>query len=385
MKGIGTIAGASALMLLAVGCGSSGSGSGASVSSAPAATHSDAASPVVTGQSAQTAALHGIVLATPASDSTIELQAVNPSTGAVTATRSFTEPDTNQAVNNSNAGILERPSFNQNFTEMAVTGPSDANGGTAAGVVDAHGNYHALTTGSSGGYGVVYQHDALGFDPAGNFWFIASPAGGNGNAVYGYVDPSGKQHLTTNHDWTPNGMPDQLSSEVYFVPDGRGSYQPLPTLSAPEDVFLPGGPEVQRDPVNFAYQVGPDLTLAVNSADNYQVVPKSAGMPWMNLPVSSTSFLCHSGDNTQIYLGVLSGHTVHLHPLLPTSNWTVGDVVVNPSGTQVAFMSTDPAGNTHLFTVSLSGNQAAPHELTEFNGSLSTTPLQSTSLVAWNN
>jgi hypothetical protein len=57
-----------------------------------------------------------------------------------------------------------------------------------------------------------------------------------------------------------------------------------------------------------------------------------------------------------------------VHPLLPVSNRRVGDVVVDPTRSLVAFVATDAAGQQQLCVSSLSALNSVPRQLTQFAG-----------------
>jgi Tol biopolymer transport system component len=57
-----------------------------------------------------------------------------------------------------------------------------------------------------------------------------------------------------------------------------------------------------------------------------------------------------------------------VHALLPTSNRRVEDVAVDPTGSLVAFVSTDAGGQQQLYVSSLSALTSQPRQLTQFDG-----------------
>jgi hypothetical protein len=373
---------AAALVALAAAglcaCGSSGGGSAASAPPTKPAGHHSTAAPAPPANGA----LHGIVLASQPTAGTVELQALSPATGELGASRTFAGGSATLVFGSGGAGYQARQTFNSDFTEAAASGPQASDGSSNAGEVNAHGAYKPLTAGTSGGYGTTLTKAALGFDPEGNLWYYASDSGSF--AAYGYVTPAGKDVLLKNHDWSANGMPDTLAQQAYFVPDGHGHYGPYPTLGASDSVFLPGGPEVRRDSVNDAYMVGKPLTLQVTGTDTPTTGVPPFGLPFMALPVDSHRFLAvgpNSAD-TQLYVGAVVGGKVHLRPLLPESNRTVGDMVVSPDGSQVAFVSTDAGGSSQIYTTSLSSKGNQPKLLWTFPAEARPATY---SLVAWLN
>jgi hypothetical protein len=312
--------------------------------------------------------------------------ALDPQTGSSTQIRDFVGGGSNSGaqltfdVNNVLPGFTFRADFNPEFTEMAATGPTQADGSSAAGFVDMHGGFHALTPSAQGSFGTVTTKSAIGFDPSGNLWFVQSNADDGSNAKYGYVDPvTQAEHLVSKPS------PIYGSAGVFFVDAGHGKYQPVDDGATPEEAFLPNGVGVLRDPNGLAsgdhvYQVGPFLTLSVNGEDNFRGVPRGV-VPWMEMPVDSHRFLGFTDH--QIWLGTLGNGVVYQRPLLADSNWIVGDkyggMTISPDHKQVAFVATDPGGNMHLFVAPLSGYKSQPRMLPGADRYLGNESL----LVAW--
>jgi Tol biopolymer transport system component len=88
----------------------------------------------------------------------------------------------------------------------------------------------------------------------------------------------------------------------------------------------------------------------------------------MLIPVDSRRFLATDTSHTQLFLCSLGQGVVHMHPLLPVSNRRVGDVVVNPTRSLVAFVATDAGGQQQLYVSSLSALNSMPRQLTQFAG-----------------
>ena len=146
------------------------------------------------------AALHGIVLAIETGQDTVELEALNPATGASTATRTFAGGTATLAVDPSDPGYVWRQAFNQDLTEMAATGPQAADGSTSAGYVSDQGGYTALTASTSGGYGTPLQKTAIGFNPrTGDLWYQTPQGNGGPYGHFGYVNPVSRVDTLLKH------------------------------------------------------------------------------------------------------------------------------------------------------------------------------------------
>ncbi len=377
-----------AVAVAAVTLGACTGGGSTGASKPPSSTASAASAASVRPTQAAPGALHGIILGNKNEPAAFgaQLVALDPQTGSSTQTRDFVGGGSDSSAqltfddNEVLPGFTFRADFNPEFTEMAATGPKQADGSSAAGFVGVHEGFHALTQSAQGGFGTVTAKSAIGFDPSGNLWFIQSNADDGSNAKYGYVDPATRtEHLVRKP--SPSGN----SVGVFFVNAGHAKYQPVPDEATPEEVFLPNGVGVIRDPNGLAYgdhvyQVGPYLTLSGDGSDNYRGTPRGV-VPWMEMPVDSHRFLGFTDH--QIWLGTLDNSAVNLRPLLADSNWIVGDkyggMTVSPDHKQVAFMATDPGGNTHLFTAPLSGYKSQPRMLPGADRYLGSESL----LVAW--
>jgi len=355
------------------GCASS------SGSASPAASQATSERPAVqparptpSSPSALDANLHGIVVADNLGSS-VQLRAVDPQTGAVTATHSFA------------GGVgTSRQAFNADFTAMAATGPQESDGSTTVGVLTM-GGYEPLTSPPTS-FGVVNRKQAIGFDPNGNLWFLQSQPDGS-DQMYGYVEKAGDLSLQNHkvvwrigHDWSANGMPSSLADQATLVPVAPNRYEPIPTLATTDWLYLPSGKtELQRDTVMDQYQVGKPLTLTTASMHDVATsgVPHS-GLPRFATAVDSQWFLGLDTNGNQLYLGTVKDYSsVSLTPLLPANNWTVHKVVVSPDLGQLAFTASEPNGGpTHLFVAPLRGGQ--PHDL-NFGGDLS----PDSNLAAW--
>ena len=361
---IGLLAAAVAAAGLLCGCGSP---LPVAAPAAPA-THAHASRPASPPASpVADASLHGIILAVESSSNTLQLEALNPATGAVTATRTFAGGSATLAFDPQDPGFVWRQAFNQNLTEMAATGPPAADGSTSAGFVNAQGAYTALTASTSGGYGTPLQKTAISFNPeTGDLWYQTPQGNGSSGGQFGYVDPATRADtLLKNSSGFQNGVIGGYNDRVYF---GANGYGPVDIAAVPSSAFLSSGVEVDRDPVNNAYQIARDGKVTTMTADT-RMSPSNIDVPWMKLPIDATRFLASDTGNQQLYVGTVGRRVVRVQPLLPASSRTVGEAVVNPGRTMVAFFSSTGSEN-QLYVTSLSGGTSQPALLGSFNASL---------------
>ncbi len=327
----------------------------------PPATSQAGSAPAAAGGS-----MHGIVLAIETGQNTIELEALDPATGAITATRTFAGGSATLAVDPSDPGYVWRQAFNQDLTELAATGPQAADGSTSAGYVSDQGGYTALTASTSGGYGTPLQKTAIGFNPrTGYLWYQTPQGNGAPYGHFGYVNPVSRVDTLLRHSrGFQNGAVGGLNDRVYF---GANGYGPIDIADDPYAVYLTSGIEVAIDQVNNGYQIGRDGKVHQSTRDT-RFTPRGLTVPWMKLPVDASQFLATNQSN-QLYLGTLGQHVVRLRALLPASSRTVGDAVVNPAHTMIAFVSSAGA-QSQLYVLSLTAPGSQPQLLGSFNGDL---------------
>jgi hypothetical protein len=306
-------------------------------------------------------------LAAETSSNTLQLEALNPTTGAVTATRTFVGGSATLAFDPQDPGFVWRQAFNQNLTEMAATGPQATDGSTSVGFVNEQGTYTPLTASTSGGYGTPLQKTAIGFNPkTGDLWYQTPQGNGSSGGQFGYVNPATRADtLLKNSTGFQNGVIGGYNDRAYFGSNGWG---PVDIASVPSTVFLANGIEVDRDPVNNAYQVARDGKVTGMTPDT-RLSPSSIDVPWMRFPIDTTQFLASDGNNQQLYVGTVGHGAVRLRALLPNSSRTVGEAVINPSHTMVAFISSVGSEN-QLYETSLSAPMSQPRLLAGFNGNL---------------
>jgi hypothetical protein len=299
-------------------------------------------------------------------DNTMRVEALDPTTGTMSQSGTFMGGNASLAFDNSDPGFVWRQAFNSSFTEMAASGPQEADGSSNAGVVTYQGGYRQLTASTSGSYGGQLKKYAIGFNPGtGDLWYMTD------QGKYGYVSHTTGKDTVLKSNAPQNGVIGGANDRTYFVPKMQGTYVPIDILAHTDDVYLPGGPEVDRDPVNDAYKIGnynhiTDMTPDIKTTG----VPWN-GLPWMAIPVDSHRFLATDNQTNELYVGAISGNTVHLHPLLPkNSNVALGDMVASPDKTEVAFIGTNEGGQNHLYVASLSAYKSPPRELPQFDSNL---------------
>ena len=292
---------------LAVGCASSGGSSGSATSSAVGSSGMSAApSPTAA------AGLHGIIMGAVTANNTMRVEALDPTTGAITRSRTFVGGGASLAVDNGDPGFVWRQAFNTDFTEMAASGPQEADGSSNAGVVSYQGGYRQLTASTSASYGAQLKKYGIGFNPGtGDLWYMTD----HGN--FGYVNHKTRKDTLLNSSAPQNGVIGGASDRTYFVPTTHGSYEPIDILAHTDGVYLPSGPEVDRDPVYDTYKIGKYNHITDMTPDVKTTGVPPDGVPWMAIPVDDHRFLATGVNTNELYLGALIGNTVHLHPLLP--------------------------------------------------------------------
>lgn len=382
------LAAASVVTLAACGGGGSPATAPTPVAHSASAAPASSAGPSSSRTASASASFHGIVLAS--QDPTgVHLFAIDPTSGRVTGERTFAF-DSNTftpALNSSDPGWIERESFNSDFTELAATGPQQADGSQNAGYIDTSGQFHALTA-SPSGYGTTLQYDAIGFNPAtGRLWYQTPQGSGSDTGMLGSVDPQAGPGTMRTERGSPsaNGMVGGYNNRLFFAPDGYGPID-IAAFSIGGAIFLPGGLEADRQAVGpEGYVVGREGNVDDNMMPS-RPLPTDV-MGWPQLPVSATSFLmlgakwpADENGKTQIYDVIIHADSCSAIPLLPLSNRQVQETAVNPAKTEVAFISVN-GSITSLFTTSLSGHQDQPTKLID----LSSNELGSAYwLLAWN-
>jgi hypothetical protein len=110
--------------------------------------------------------LHGVVIAYKTDKDTVKLLAIDPGTGNVTATRTFSgaSSGTDLALDDQDPGREWVQAFNKDLSELAATGAEQTDGSQSAGYLVGD-TYVPLTSETSGGYGTVLKKQAIGFNP----------------------------------------------------------------------------------------------------------------------------------------------------------------------------------------------------------------------------
>jgi len=309
-----------------------------------------------------------------------QLSAYDPTTGKLTATRSF--PAASELPINGNfTGYLLRPHWNADFSAMIAQGPVGPDGSASAGVTDPSGSYKPLTAAAPSGYASPAVKVPLAFNPlTGRLWYV-NGVDAAGNTPLGSVDPqvgptSDHPEATANHSAgfyyaAVNGA----SNVAFFAPDGFG---PADANVFGSSMFLPSGTELGYVAADgrLEVQVGKEGTL--NGTGAYLQVASSQPVGVPRLPVSKNSFVAFADTGpTQLYLCTIGASQVTAVPMLPTSTRVIQDVGLDPSGTQLAFVST--AGDvTSLYTVSLTGS----HQVNKL-GDIALTAGNTVHVLAW--
>ena len=317
-----------------------------------------------------------ILLAADPSGATVE--AIDPHTGSLTGRERFTVPSgvrANQiSYGRDYGGLAARSSFNPSLSLVAAQGPQQPDGGAAAGVLDTHGHFTALTAPTSG-YGSPKTYVPVGFDPGGRLWYTHM-AGGAYTGGFTSVDPAVGPRSTRSEHVSPNVLhvPDGgLTGAVFWI--GADGPVDAGAVVADEYLPLPGGTSVAEVPdqraagcadgsIPWGWHVGPAGTpvaqTPVLTATNGCLSPEPVPV-W---PVGPSRFLTKFGSGatidsaTQIYENQIIGRQVRATALLPQSDRSVTSVVADPAGSTAAFIST--AGSTKsVYTVPLTGGQ--PH------------------------
>jgi hypothetical protein len=300
------------------------------------------------------AAFSGIILANFPNQTSVELDAIDPTTGAVTATRTFNQGAASIAVNYLDASSVWRSDFNSNFTQVAATGPQGSDGGTSAGYVDMSGGFTAVTAGSTG-YSTVLAKQAVGFAPGGDLWYEVSDSGAT---QFAYVNPAVGAASDQMYKGTTPYMTEATGSErAYVTPSGL----PDGVMAAQTTVYLPGGTEVAQDIGGPGYQIA-RWNKITSSTPGTPI--KGGGDDWMVAPVSRNSFLTEDNTKTMLWLNRIQHGVVQTTRILPVTNRTFTSAVVSPDGQLVAILLSDGT----LWTVPVTGGQ--PQQLTGFNGSV---------------
>ena len=246
-----TVATLALLACTVAGCASTVAGHAASKDASPTNRTStiNHTNPTTSAAGPAVAPMHGIMLLIDRfSQATIE--AIDPSSGSVTGTRTFPLPRDVQSTGISSGSHLPslvlRNWFNPALTLTAAAGPPRPDGSAPAGVLDMRGHFTALTAPTSG-YSAPQIDVPLGFDPQGRLWYAAEVDGAYTGHVAS-VDPA-KGPTSTRTE--------SVSADALHAPDGGltgsafwvGSDGPTDAGALTRNNFLPlpGGTAVADD------------------------------------------------------------------------------------------------------------------------------------------
>jgi len=261
-------------------------------------------------------------------------------TSDATSVRSFVLPSWEKgalACGGSPSGRVLRQEFNADFTRMAVTssGGTDTTGTKHIGYIDIRGQIVDLTPPAGAAYGsrVPEQFDPM-FNPSdGRIWFETPDGFGSADPEKGFTSSRNEQvpsfHRASSGEYyplyfSPNGtfvLPVWTSGDNVYSPDGsiRLEYRPFGFY-----VSKPGAPS--QSGTEFSYSPG------VQNCRPLQVI-------------DSHRFLCY-WPGSQVYLMTINGRHVTQKPLLPDSDKTLHDLILDPTGQRMAFVASSGSGSS---------------------------------------
>lgn len=304
------------------------------------------------------------------------VEAIDPHSGAVTGREKFTVPSgiapDGLTPGFRYTGLAIRNAFNSSITEVAAQGPQQPDGSTAAGELDTHGRFTALTPPTQG-YASPKVDVPVGFAPDGRLWFEQQVAGSPEGGFFS-VDPNRggtsvrREGVTTALQQASQSGP---SASLFWVGTAgpysanaveQDDFLPLPGRTSVSEVLDQQAAQCPDGSIRWGWRVG----IGTSSLDNAPLLAASNGclspQPVPAWPVDRSRFLTTYGSGptldsaTQIYDNVIADGQVRATALLPQSSRLVSDVVADPSGTAAAFLST--AGSTEsLDTVPLMGGE----------------------------
>ncbi len=353
------------LLLLAVGV--SACGGGTAPTSEPTTVTSEQP-PEVQSPTPEPAATQGIIMAVKTDDNTVELRTLNPDTGEVIGTKTFSSPEAYSALDNSDPGNVWRQAFNHDLTAVAATGPEGSDGSQGVGIVTENG--YEQTSEDASGYDETLKKQAIGFNPKTNeLWYQTPQGSGSDEGLIGKIGPDGDKVVKGELPHS-NGMIGGLNNRLWFAPNGKLR----DILEAQTTAFLPGGTEVERDPLSGGFQIGKFGKVHVDSPTT-PARPSDATIGWMGVPVDGNTFL--TKDDNKLLLNTIGSNAVRVKSLLPKSNRQIGEMIVNPMANRVTF-TTQQDEEMELWSVSLDG-KSNPVQLTGFDPNLG----GAFGLIAW--
>lgn len=293
------------------------------------------------------ATFRGIIMASCSDQGTEVLTSFDPATGTSTQrTFALVSARTCTALTAPTGRIL-RQKFNRDFTRMALSASGvSSDGGTDVGYLryDAEGTFSDLTPKPSG-YADPPHQIAPMFNPAtGRIWF-------EGPSTLGSVDPDvgATSSRAESQDSFQNGIMAGSQDIFYFSPDGT---RVLDYLSSAYDIYSLDG----RTEVSYSanYRIGDPGK--VDNSTPLADFPPGGQLCWPKWFMTANTFLCLPADGTQIFVMTISSDRARLTQtaLLPETSQPVSEIVSNPDGSQVAFISA-VSGTNALYTVSSAG------------------------------
>lgn len=308
------------------------------------------------------------------------IEAIDPNTGSMTGERTFDIPSGMRAneitFGRTVGGLGIRSAFDASLDLVAAEGLQEPDGSVPAGVLDSRGHFTALTPPTKG-YSSPKTYVPLGFDPGGRLWYTQQVDGAY-TGGFSSVDPARGAASTRIERVSPNVLhaPDGgLSGEAFWI----GSEGPVDASAPLVDLYLPlpGGTAVAErldghtatcpdGSTPWGWYVGtvgqPVTQAPLVPATNGCVTPE----PQPAWPLAHDRFLTVQGNAggdlggaPQIYDNRITNGAVRATALLPQSNRAVTDVVADPAGTTVAFISTVGSTKT-IYTVPLRGGDPHP-------------------------
>ncbi|MFJ6671187.1 hypothetical protein ACIQMJ_08790 [Actinosynnema sp. NPDC091369] len=335
-----------------IGCAKEVGTTGASSTSGSSPVNAPADSPgsEVGGTPAKRPDLHGIVTAECSnSHRTVTLTAIDPETAQSDARMFTLNPD--QTANMGctapvPTGRIRRQAFNRDFTRMAASAHS-ADGNTHVGYVtnDRPESFVDLTPQTAGYADRPTQNSPVFHPVTGRIWF-------QGPDKLGSVDPDlgpSSSHAE-EQDAFYNGVIGGYQNTFYFSQDGT---TPLDLGAASSTIFSPDG----RTEVQFSgldgFLIGDRGKVSVQSTAPIRFDGAICRPRWF---VSSDTFICIDASGTQIYRTAIHADRsrVTQTALLPETKQKLGDVIADPNGTRIAFVSAI-SGHSALYVTSMSG------------------------------
>ncbi|MEV8442101.1 hypothetical protein AB0425_32390 [Actinosynnema sp. NPDC051121] len=334
------------------GCAKDVGSTGASATSetSPANDPSDSLTSGVDGTQAGSSGLHGIVSAKCSTDRlTVTLNATDPETNQNDA-RVFTLSPGQTANMGCTApvpiGRIRRQAFNKDFTRMAASAHTDDV--THVGYVtnDRPDSFVDLTPQTTGYADRPTQNSPVFHPVTGRLWF-------QGPDKLGSVDPDLGPSSSRTEDQAAfyNSVIGGYQNTFYFSQDGS---TPLDLGAASSTIISPDG----RTEVQFSgldgFLIGDRGKVSPQTTTPVRFDGQICRPHWF---VNQDTFICMDASGTQIYKTVIHADRTRVTQtaMLPETKQQLGDVVVDPGGTRIAFVSAI-SGHPALYVTSISGD-----------------------------